>query len=496
MKEKELFDLVKEIELLKSANNLLEWDMQTGMPEESSGFRGEQVGVISELIFDRINGEKMAELLEYFEAHPEEVSDLGKKLLRFLKVSIGRVKAIPKAEYLAYQKETTSAFQNWLEARMAKDFQVFLPSLERLIAMKKSFIPLWRQDEATPYDVLLNQFEPGMTTESLDKVFHDLKVGIKEIQHVLQTKGTAPDASFIHRPIPIEIQKKFSKQVATELGFDFNRGRLDESVHPFMEGLNSKDTRLTARWAEDDFLMGVFGVLHEQGHGQYEQNVSPAFDYTPLGNSMSMGLHESQSLFQEIMIGSNRAFWKRQFPIFNQMTSGVFKDIDEFDFFKGIKQTSSSLIRIEADTLTYCLHIIIRYEIEKAIFNEDYPVAELPKLWAELYEEYLGISPKNDLEGILQDVHWTSDFGYFPSYALGYMYAAQMKHAMNRDLDFEKALETGDYPRIKRWLDTHVRQYGVTKTPTEILQSSTGEKLNPDYLLDELKNLYYDVYQV
>jgi len=425
------------------------------------------------------------------------LSTLGQQTFEKVYEEYERMNVLPKEDYEAFNRSVSQAYQAWINARAQKDFGLFKDNLAQIIEFQRKFIPLWKKDEATNYDVLLNQYEPGMSVAILDGIFDQVRTGIMAIRKEIEEKGTKPDTSFLSRKVPKEMQVKFARHLATQLGFDFSRGRLDDSVHPFMTGFNHNDTRLTSRWHEDDFQMGILGTLHEQGHGQFEQNVSPDFAYTPVGSSMSMGIHESQSLFQEIMIGSNLAFWKKEYPVFQEMTEGIFDDISLETFFAGIKNSQSSLIRVEADTLTYVLHIIIRYEVEKAIFNDNVAVEDLPQLWNDKYEEYLGVRPSNDLEGILQDIHWAGgSFGYFPSYALGYMYAAQMKHAMSKTLDFENLLEAGDYLPIKKWLDSNVRVYGASKKPKDVLFDATGENLNPEYLLKELKVLYELVYRI
>lgn len=497
MTEKDFLALVKEINLLESTLALTGWDVQTGMPEKASDYRTEQEAFLSQLLFERLTGKRMREAMEHFDTREDELSDFGKKVFAKVKEDYDVFSALSEEDFDMYQRAVSLSYNAWLKARESKNFADFKEFLGKIIELKRKFIPLWRKDEKTPYDVLLNQYEPGMTVEILDEIFDKVRDGILAIRATLAEKGVEPETDFLSRTVSREQQEAFARNLAEQLGFDFSRGRLDVAVHPFMTGFNRNDVRLTTKWNETDFQMGVFGVLHEQGHGQYEQNVAEQYVYTPLASDMSMGLHESQSLFQEIMIGSNEAFWQKQYPLFQKITKGTFDDVPFGVFYRGLKKSQASFIRIEADTLTYVLHIIIRYEVEKAIFNENVPVEQLPELWNNKYEEYLGIRPSNDLEGVLQDIHWSGgDFGYFPSYALGYMYAAQMKHSMKADLDFEEVLLSDDYQPIKHWLDKKVRTFGASMKPKEVLFHATGEDLNPEYLLEELKKLYYNVYQI
>ncbi len=363
--------------------------------------------------------------------------------------------------------------------------------------MTKELIPYWKKNELTNYDVLLNQYEPNMTVEILDNVFSQVRDGIMDIRRQLAEKGTAPDTSILSRKMTEAQQRKFISKVIADLGYDFSRGRLDNTVHPFATGINHNDVRLTTRWSETDFSMGLFGVIHEAGHGMYEQNIDEKYEGTPVHEGASMGIHESQSLFNEIIIGSNRNFWAKQYPFFQECAEGTFDDVSFDTFYDSLKHSKASLIRIEADSLTYVIHIIIRYEIEKMIFNETVSIDELPKIWNDKYEEYLGIRPENDLEGILQDVHWSgSSFGYFPSYALGYMYAAQLLHAMEKEINVDEVLASDDYSPIRKWLTENIHQYGASKKPNELILDATDELLNPQYLLDYLRKIYFSVYKI
>lgn len=497
MKEQEFLQEVKEIELLNEVIGLLEWDSQTGMPEASSSFRGEVVGYLSGMAFERSVGSKIKDAIAYFDTHTEALTETGTDVYKKVKEDYELNHSIPAERMQAYNTALTNAHAAWLKARKTKDFSQMQPEIETIIKFLKEFIPYWKKDEATNYDVLLNQYEPELTVEKLDQIFAQVKNGIMEIRTTIAEKGTVPQTDFLTRKVTKEQQRKFVMGVAEQLGYDFTRGRLDDTVHPFMLDLNRNDARITTRWDEHNFSMATFGVIHEAGHGIYEQSIDPKYDYTPLSTGASMGIHESQSLFNEIIIGSNKQFWQKQYPFFKECTEGTFDDIDFDMFYNSLKETKASLVRIESDSLTYPLHIIIRYEIEKMIFNDEVLVADLPKIWNDKYEEYLGIRPENDLEGIVQDVHWSGgSFGYFPSYALGYMYAAQLHHAMKKEIDVDAVLSSEDYSPIKNWLTEHIHQYGASRKPNQLIHDATGEELNPQYLIDYMKSIYFDVYKI
>ncbi|MBE9898784.1 MULTISPECIES: carboxypeptidase M32 [Enterococcus] len=497
MKEQEFLKELKEIDLLQQAMGILGWDNQTGMPEKASDYRAEVDSYLYGLYFDKKVGEPIQEAISYFGKHPDELSEVGKAAYQLVKEEYELQKDVPNELAMAASAATSKAHTAWLKARKEKDFSLFKDALSENIRLTKELIPYWKKNELTNYDVLLNQYEPNMTVEILDNVFSQVRDGIMDIRRQLAEKGTAPDTSILSRNMTEAQQRKFISKVIADLGYDFSRGRLDNTVHPFATGINHNDVRLTTRWSETDFSMGLFGVIHEAGHGMYEQNIDEKYEGTPVHEGASMGIHESQSLFNEIIIGSNRNFWAKQYPFFQECAEGTFDDVSFDTFYDSLKHSKASLIRIEADSLTYVIHIIIRYEIEKMIFNETVSIDELPKIWNDKYEEYLGIRPENDLEGILQDVHWSgSSFGYFPSYALGYMYAAQLLHSMEKEINVDEVLASDDYSPIRKWLTENIHQYGASKKPNELILDATDELLNPQYLLDYLRKIYFSVYKI
>lgn len=494
--ENDLRAVLKEISLLEENQALLGWDSLTGMPEDAAPFRAELLSYLAGKSFALQTGTEYADMLTYFEAHPAELSALGQQLVIHECKKYDLNAKIPTADFIEYQKITSLAQDAWTKARAAKDFSIFAPYLAQIITYKKQFISLWDQGSTTPYDVLLDQYEPGLTVAKLDQVFGEVKAGLSELQAQL-AHGEAPDNQILSRFVAKQAQSDFSMELAQKLGYSLKKGRLDDTIHPFMEAMNRNDARITTRWDEHDFQMAVLGILHEAGHGLFEQNISPEFDYTPFEKDMAMSIHESQSLFNEVIIGRSEEFWCNEYPLLQAYTGNTFADIDFDTFYRAWMVTKPTLIRTEADPLTYPLHIIIRYEIEKAIFNDDINVADLPALWNAKYAEYLGIEPTNDLVGILQDIHWAGgDFGYFPSYALGHLYAAQFFDAMSKELDLPAIFASKDYTPIYTWRKEHIWQYGASKTPQEILLLASGETLNPKYWLALQTKIYSKVYRL
>jgi carboxypeptidase Taq len=497
--EKDFIDYVKKITAYNEALALIYWDLRTGAPKQGIQQRSEVVGVLSSEVYQLSVSDEMALYIETLSK--SEAQKLIKpstiKLIEECKKEYEHNKKIPPQEYKDYVILLSQAETIWEEAREKANFSLFKPYLEKIVEMNKKFIRYWGYQE-NPYDTLLDLYEPGMTVKVLDGVFSDLRAEIVPLVQKIAEANHKPVTDFLIKPFPKEKQYQFTIEILKQMGYNFDAGRLDQTVHPFATGINRGDVRITTRYDENDFRMAVFGTIHEGGHALYEQNISEELMGTPLCSGTSMGIHESQSLFYENFVGRNRLFWKKNFSVLKHFSSGQFDDVDLDAFYEGINESKPSLIRIEADELTYPLHIMIRYEIEKGLFNDEIEVKDLPKIWNEKYAEYLGIRPENDREGVLQDVHWAGgSFGYFPSYALGYMYAAQFKQAMLKELpNFDEILETGNLLPIKEWLTSKIHQFGKMKKPLEILHDVTGEGLNANYLIQYLKEKYSKIYQI
>lgn len=493
--EKEFLEYVGKIAAYNEALALIYWDLRTGAPKKGAGQRAEVIGMLSSEVFTMSTSEEMAAYIANLSG--EQISEISKKVLYECRKEYERNKKIPPGEYKQYVILQSNAESVWEEARAKDDFEMFRPYLEKLVEMNKRFIQYWGY-EGDKYNTLLDLYEPGITVDILDKVFSELKDKIVPLVHKIAESQNKPQTGFLYKYFQKENQRKFSLDILEQMGFNFEAGRLDETVHPFATGLNPGDVRVTTRYDEEDFRTAVFGTIHEGGHALYEQNISSDLIGTLLSTGTSMGIHESQSLFYENFVGRNFFFWKQNYENLKKYSSGQFDQVALADFYKAINESRPSLIRIEADELTYPLHIMIRYEIEKGLFNDTIEVKDLPEVWNNLYEEYLGVHPDNDTKGVLQDVHWSGgSFGYFPSYALGYMYAAQFKHKMLEEIpNFNQLLEEGNLAPIKEWLGKNIHQYGKMKKPLEILMDATGEGLNAQYLIDYLSNKYTEIYQL
>lgn len=490
-------DLVKKMKGYEETIGLVYWDMRTGIPKKGVASRSEAIGILSTEHFKLSVSEEMGGYLEALE-QPEvqaQLDAVSKKMLKESRKEYDRSKKIPAEKYQAYVVLTSQAESVWEEAKHTSDWALFQPYLEKIVAANHEFIDLWGH-KGTKYNTLLDMYEPGMTEEKLDQVFGELRSKLVPLAAAIARSAQQPDTSFLKQTFAKEQQKAFSLFTLKQMGYDFDAGRLDETVHPFATGLNPGDVRITTRYLENDVVSALFGTIHEGGHALYEQNISTDLIGTNLCAGTSMGIHESQSRFWENMIGRSRSFWSRYYPDLQAQFPGQFDGVDAETFYRGINEVKPSLIRIEADELTYNLHIMIRYELEKALFSGTAQVAELPELWKAKYKEYLGIEPADVGEGVLQDVHWSGgSFGYFPSYALGNMYAAQFLNTLLAKLpDAESLIAEGNLLPIKEWLVKEIHQYGASQTPAEIITRVTGEELNPEYLIEYLTKKYQDIY--
>ncbi|RDI43043.1 carboxypeptidase M32 [Falsibacillus pallidus] len=495
--EKDFLDYVKKMQAYNEAISLMYWDLRTGAPKKGVEQRSEVIGMLSSEAFAMSVSEEMAAYIAKLSPQENELNEVTKKTLHEIKSDYDRNKKIPAAEFQEYIVLCSKAESVWEKAKEEADFELFRPYLEKLVEFNKKFIGYWGY-KGNKYNTLLDLYEPGITVEVLDEVFSELRSEIVPLVHKISESDHKPETAYLSEHFPKEKQKEFSLKILEKMGYDFESGRLDETVHPFMIGLNPGDVRVTTKYDENDWRNAVFGTIHEGGHALYEQNISNELVGTPLCTGTSTGIHESQSLFYENFVGRNKSFWAQNYELLKTYSNGQFDDVPLDEFYRAINESKPSLIRIEADELTYPLHVMIRYEIEKALINDEIEVKDLPEIWNDKYEQYLGIRPSNDGEGVLQDVHWSGgSFGYFPSYALGYMYAAQLKHKMDESLpEFDELMEKGDLEPIKNWMTEHVHRFGKTKKPLEILKDATGEGLNASYLINYLKQKYDEIYKL
>jgi carboxypeptidase Taq len=489
----EFKDYLKKIEYLNSASGVLAWDMRVGMPKKGVEHRGEVLGYLSGELYKLQTSEEMKNYIEYFN-DIEELDDITKAIVDNCRKNYDQTKKIPEEKYKKYVILTSSAEGAWEEAKDKSDFNIFKPYLEKVVAFNKEFVEYWGY-EGNKYNTLLEFYEPGMTVEKLDIIFDELRNAIVELLEKINRSNVKPNPSFFMRSFHKKDQEAFGIFVLERMGYDFQAGRLDESMHPFTINFNNKDVRITTHYHENDFRSALFGSIHEGGHAIYEQDIPDELSGTLLGTGASMGIHESQSRFYENILGRGREFWQYFYPEARKRFT-QFDDISFEKFYEAINFVQPSLIRIEADELTYSLHIIIRYEIEKALINGDIEVKDLPEIWNKKYKEYLGVEPQNDAEGVLQDMHWSDgSFGYFPSYALGNLYGAQFFYKMLQDIpDLYDNIKQGELEVIHSWLKDNMHKYGSIYKPSDLIKKVTGEELSAKYFIDYLNKKYSDIY--
>lgn len=480
---------------IKTAMTLFEWDNETLAPQEAGELTSHVIGVLSGEYFQILTCSELRHILKECRGD-EELSEPEAANVRELWEELEKIRCIPQNEYQDFATLTARATRVWARAKEDNDFEAFAPTLKRVIEYQKKFAGYRANNGKKLYDVMLDDFEPGFSMESLDAFFGLLKRELVPFLKQVAEESKKADDSFLKGDYPVEQQERLARFLAEYVGFDFDRGVMAVSAHPFTTNLHNKDVRITTHYT-DCVDSSLFSVIHEAGHGIYEQGIRDELTLTPAGQGASMGMHESQSRFFENMIGRNRAFWV---PIYGRVQKMFPKQLGEVNldtFVAAVNKVTAGLIRTEADELSYSLHVLIRYEIEKMLIEEDLDVEKLPEVWASKYEEYLGVRPETAAEGVLQDIHWSQgSFGYFPSYALGSAFGAQLYSHMKKNMDFEGLLESGKVDVLRQYLKEHIHQFGKLKTSRQLLKDVTGEDFNPHYYVDYLKEKYAKLYGI
>lgn len=472
----------------QTALALFEWDNETLAPRQAGELTARVQGALSTAYQEAMTGEGMKELLDA--CRKEKLDEIPAAIVREAADEYERLACIPPEEYRAFQELVAKSTRVWAQAKQEQDFEQFAPTLEKIIDFQKRFAGYRAKPGQKLYDVMLDEYEKGFDMEALDGFFGLLRDELVPFFKEVTRSGCQPENGFLRGDYPEEKQQELVEYMAEYVGFDFERGVLAVSAHPFTTNLHNRDVRLTTHYS-DRVDSSLFSVIHEAGHGIYEQGIDDELTQTLLGQGASMGMHESQSRFFENILGRSAAFWVPVYPklqeLFPQQLSGVSRE----EFVRAVNRVEPGLIRTEADELSYSLHVLVRYELEKQLIEENLEVSRLPQLWADKYEEYLGVRPANAAEGVLQDIHWAQgSFGYFPSYALGSAFGAQMLHGMRSELDIDALLEAGDLSPIREYLRSHIHRWGKRKTSRELLREMTGEDFNPSYYVEYLKEKY------
>lgn len=491
-KIKEFKEYLQNIEYLKGALSLMMFDGATGAPKGGIKSRAARMGYIGGEIFSMEVSPQIEKFINALSGVRLDTETAA--MLRIVTKRYEQNKKIPKELVRNFRQLCAESNNIWEKAKHENNYKLFAPYLDKLIKTQKEILEL--RGNGT-YNILLDDYEENLTIDECDIFFKRIKSTIIPLlKKVIESKKEI-DISSYNLAVPIAQQRKISEFLANKVGFDLNRGMIRESIHPFCNGTDQDDVRITTNYNDKNFLFAFFSVLHECGHAIYEQNTAKSIANTLLDKGVSMGVHESQSRFYENIIGRSLPFWQHITDELKELLPSECKKYTPEDFYKIVNIAKPSLIRVEADELTYSLHIIIRYEMERLIFEEDIDIQKLPEIWNEKMREYIGVTPMNDSEGILQDVHWSEAlFGYFPSYSLGSALSSQFMHYIEKDINVNNLLQKGDIAPITSWLTKNIHTHGCIYTPKEIVKNTCGEDLNPDYYTKYLTDKFTSIYNL
>jgi carboxypeptidase Taq len=469
---------------MAAALRLLEWDQETFMPAGVLESRARQIGLLAGLLHERQTAPTFLDLVDSLADRLSELDDGQAVDVRETEWRLGRTRRLDTALVRERSALHAEAHGVWIGARRDNDFAALAPFLERIVDIERR-VGGAIDASRDPYDVLLEGFEPGMSVAQIEPIFSELRDGLLPLVERLTTQTTAMSA--LCGDFPIEAQRQFSRTVSARLGFDFNKGRLDEAVHPFSTSIGD-DVRLTTRYDPSDLRYALYSTIHETGHGLYEQGLDAGARGTPRGEACSLGVHESQSRLWENQVGRSEAFWKYLLPLARQFFPSL-ANTSLTAVLLGVNEARPSLIRTESDEITYNLHIILRFELERALIDGSLRVRDLPAAWHAKMRHYLGVVPETDRDGVLQDVHWASgSIGYFPTYALGNIYAAQLARAAESALGpLDALLGAGEFAVLLGWLRKHIHQLGQTYRAPELIRHATGQATSPQPLLERLQ---------
>ena len=494
-----LLNKFREIRLIDSISGIMIWDLQTYIPPRGVRQRSEQLALLRQLRHRLITSRELSELLNQAEkkSAAESLDAIQKRNLYLIRKEHDEETKLSEELVAKIAKQKTITVTIWKKAKAAYDWKMFEPELEKMLELSKQRAVILRdvKDAATPYDALLDEFEPCMTSDQITHIFAQLRESLIPLVDKCVEASKNVETDFLSQKIPIDVQRKVATDLATFIEYDISSdeagGRIDETEHPFTTG-HYDDVRITLHYHEDNIASAIFAALHEGGHALYDQNINLDWQFQPIGTVASYGIHESQSRFIENIVGRSRDFWQYYLPHLNDLISGVFAKIKLDDFFRAINRVKRSKIRIEADEVTYSLHIIIRFEIEQALFADEIKVSELPDIWNSKYNEYLGIKIEHDTEGVMQDTHWAIGlYGYFPSYAFGNIYGGQLLSAMEKDLpEWRNQIAQGNIRSVMQWLVEKVHNNARLYDPADLIYHITGKQPSSKPFLAYLQNKY------
>jgi carboxypeptidase Taq len=497
----ELMSRMKEFILVGSVMGTVHWDMETYMPPKGITLKSEQLSQLGKMLHRMGTDPKVGKLLEKIEKKSKEMNEVQNRNALIIRREYDKETKIPEALVARLVKQQAISVETWKKAKAANDWKMFEPELQKMVDLSRERSEIEAKVKGIPnlYDSMLDESERGLKSAQVTKVFSELRDRLVPLTKKCAEASKDLDTSFLSRVVPTDAQRKMATHLTTLVGYDmFSEqagGRIDEVEHPFTTGYYD-DVRITVKYHEDDFSSAIYAILHEAGHALYEQNLNPDWMYTPIGTSASSGIHEAQARFIENMIGHSPEFLRFYLPKLKELTGETFADIDELTFIKAMNLVEPSLIRVEADEVTYSLHIIIRYEIERDLFSDKIKVSELPQVWNEKYKEYLGVDVPDDTNGVLQDTHWASGYyGYFPSYALGNIYDGMFLEKVNNDIpDWLAKVEKGNLSPSIEWMAKKVHVEAALYDPADLMEKVTGSKLTAEPFLKYVESKYSSIF--
>jgi carboxypeptidase Taq len=495
-----------EIQRINSAASLLSWDQETYMPAGGGEARAEQISTLQGIAHQKLVSPEIEGLLaawidpetgEIRDSPGEAWDEPSRSLLREVWRDYSRAKKLPSDFVIKLSRECSLAQQVWAEAKENQSFSQFLPNLRTVLSLKREEAEYLGYRDS-PYNALLDEYEPGSTIKELRPLFAQIKGRLVPLLKKIQESSVQIDDTLLFHTFDQARQLEFGRMVLIAMGYDFERGRLDLSAHPFTTSFHPTDVRVTTRVHEHDLQSCLFSCIHEGGHGLYDQGLDPRYFGTPLGDSVSLGIHESQSRMWENCVGRSRPFWRFFYPMLQQTFHHQLRALDGEQFYAAINRVKPSLIRVEADELTYNLHIMLRFEIEQDLIEGKTRPEDLPRIWNQKMEEYLGIVPSNDAEGVLQDVHWSfGAFGYFPTYTLGNLYSVQFYEQAKLEIPhLEDEIAAGQLMVLQRWLGQKIHRWGRMFTPDHLSRRVTGKSLDPEPFLSYVEKKYGELYKL
>ncbi len=483
------------ITYLRSVIQSLSWDQETMMPEMGAGHRALQVSTLAVMLHQRVTDPAYGGLIARLEEAPEELDVWGRASAREARRQYDKATRLPESLVKELAETAALAYEAWVKARGESDFPAFAPWLGKMVKLKRSEAECLQTPGAPLYEALLDDYEPGAKVSQLDALFSAIR---PELTSLLEktTSASRQPRELPAGPFPVQGQETLGREILTSMGFNWKAGRLDTSPHPFCTGFSPLDVRITTRYSTQEIGKALFGMIHECGHALYEQGLNAEVYGLPACDAISLGIHESQSRLWENLVGRSRSFWEYWFPRLRRTFPPHFDDFSLDDFVFAINKVSASPIRVEADEVTYGLHVILRYELEKALIAGNLEASDLDEVWNERMLDYLRYRPANAAEGVLQDTHWSQGLlGYFPTYLLGNLYAAQLFQQARRSMpELETMVSKAELLPLREWLRANVHEQGKTVTADELIRKVTGQKLNARFFLDYLQSKFGGLY--